>query len=90
MVGLLAPSSIGSVQLEGPEAVGDLLEVGPHGGDLVDHVLHADAAVTPQGGLDEVVGGDGGTLAVDLQEPTLVDQFAYGLEVGGSPSDVGL
>lgn len=66
VVGLLPPSAGGGVQLERPQEVGRVLEVGAHGQDLVDEVLHADDAVLAQLGLDQVVAGDRGALAVDL------------------------
>ena len=90
MVRLLPPSAGRSVQLERPQKVGRVLEVGSHGEDLVDEVLDADDAVSAQLGLDEVVGGDGRPLAVDLDESAFVDQLAHGLEVGRTPSDVRL
>lgn len=76
MIGLLAPSPRGSVQLKRPQEVGGVLEVGSHGEDLVDEILHADDAEASQIGLDQVVGGDGRALAVDLHEAALVDQLA--------------
>ena len=44
MVGLRSPSTIGVVELEGPEEVGGLLEVGADSGDLMDKVLNTDDA----------------------------------------------
>ena len=35
---------------------------------LMDQVLHADDAELAQGALNEVVGGDGGTVASDLRK----------------------
>merc|ERR550517_330367 len=55
----------------------------------MDEVLHADDAELAQGALHQVVGGDGGAVASDLDKPTLVDQLAHRLEVGSSPGDVG-
>merc|ERR1719337_112835 len=76
------------VQLERPQEVGGVLEVGANRQDLMDQVLHADDAEFTQGALNEVVGGDWGAVAVDLDEPTLVDQLANRFEVGHSPGDV--
>lgn len=76
MVGLLAPSSCGGVQFEGPQHVGNIFEAGTDGDEFVDHILDADDSVTSQSLFDEVVGGDGGPLSVNLKESTLVDQFA--------------
>ena len=42
MVGLLSPSSSGVVQLEWPEEVGSILELGTNSDDLVDQILNAD------------------------------------------------
>merc|ERR1719233_1643687 len=55
----------------------------------MDEILHADDAELAQGALHQVVGGDGGAVASDLDKPTLVDQLAHRLEVGSSPGDVG-
>ena len=90
VVGLLSPSASGSVQLEGPQKVGGVFEVGADGDDLVDEVLHADDAVLAERLLNEVVGGDGSALAIDLDESSFVDELADALHVGGSPCDVGL
>ena len=124
MVDLLPPAAGRSVQLERPQEVGGVLEVGSNGQNLrtetrsaqitnhrsllqsrywsekikplillskgciksfssdmqetpkvpvehdylVDEVLHADDAELAQGALNEVVGGDGGTVASDLRK----------------------
>ena len=67
MVGLLPPSTGGVVQLEGPQEVGGVLEVGSDGQDLVDQILHADDSHLAQLGLNNLVGGDGGAVAVNLR-----------------------
>ena len=54
-------------QLEGPQEVGCVAEVGANGHDLVDEVLDANDAVAPELLLDQVVGGNGSPLAVDLK-----------------------
>ena len=56
----------------------------------MDEVLHADDALLAELVLDEVVGGDGGPLAVNLDEAALVDQVADRLQVRRAPGDVGL
>ena len=76
-------------QLEGPQEVARLLEIGPHGEDLMDEILHAHDPVFPQIILDDLVVGEGDTLLVDLAVATLVDEFADGLEVGVTVGDVG-
>ena len=67
VVGLLPPAPGRVVELEGPQEVGGVLEVGADGEDLVDEVLHADDAHLAELGLDHLVGGDGGAVAVNLE-----------------------
>ncbi len=67
MDGLLPPSAGGRVELEGPEEVGGVLEVGPHREDLMDEILHADDVELAQALLDDVVGGDWGPVSVHLE-----------------------
>ena len=45
VVGLLSPSTGRGVQLEGPQEVAGVLEVGANSCDLVDQILHADDAI---------------------------------------------
>lgn len=77
-------------ELEGPEEVGGLLEVGANSEDLVDQILHADNAVLAKVLLDNGVVGKSDALLVDLTVTTLVDELTDGLEVGVTPSDEGL
>ena len=74
-------------QLEGPEEVGGLLEVGADSEDLVDEVLHADDAVLAEVLLDDGVVGQGDALLVDLSVTALVDELTDSLEVGVTPGD---
>merc|ERR1719360_233703 len=90
VVSLLPPSAGGVVQLEGPQEVGGVLEVGADSQNLVDQILHTDDAHLAELSLDDVVGGDGGTVTINLDKPTLVDEVTDGLEVGTSVGDVGL
>jgi hypothetical protein len=69
-------------QLERPEEVGSLLEGRADGDDFVDQVLDALNAVFAERLLNDLVGGNRDTLAVDLGETTLVNEFANGLQVG--------
>ena len=80
----------GRGQLEGPQEVGGLLEVGADGVDLVDEVLDADDAVLAKVLLDDVVVGDGQTLLVDLAVAALVDELTDGLVVGVTVGNEGL
>lgn len=73
---LALESTVGVRQLEGPQELVGVLEIGASSGDLVNQVLDRDDSVLAQVLLDEGVGGDGQTLAVDLGVSTLVDQVA--------------
>lgn len=77
-------------QLEGPEEVAGLLEVGADGVDLVDEVLHADDAMLAQFLLDDRVVGERDALLVDLAVATLVDELAHRFEVRVAVGDEGL
>jgi len=86
--GAEATSRVG--ELEGPEEVASLLEVGADGVDLVDQVFHADDAVGTEVLLDDGVVGEGNALLVDLSVSALVDELTDSLEVGVAVSDQGL
>ena len=83
-------ATVGVVELEWPEEVGSLLEVGAHGEDLVDQILHTDNAVLAKVVLDQLVVGQGDALLVDLAVTTLVDKLTDGLQVGVTICDVGV
>lgn len=83
-------TTVGVGELEGPQEVGGLLEVGADGVDLVDEILNADNAVLAEVLLDDLVVGEGETLAVDLAVTALVDKLTDGLEVGVTVGDVGV
>lgn len=85
-----AEATGGGGQLEGPEEVAGLLEVGADSVDLVDEVLNADNAELAEVLLDEVVVGDGEALLVDLSVAALVDELADSLQVGVPVCDEGL
>lgn len=85
-----AEATSGGRELEGPEEVGSLLEVGANSEDLVDEILHADNAVLAEGVLDDGVVGKSSALLVDLAVTTLVDELLDGLEVGVTVGDPGL
>lgn len=85
-----AETTVGRRELEGPEEVGDGLEVGADGVDLVDDVLNAGDAELAEVLLDHGVVGDGQTLLVDLSVTALVDELADGLQVGVSVGNEGL
>jgi len=81
-----ATSGVG--QLEGPQEVRGLLEVGANSVDLVDQILEADNAVLAERVLDDLVVGQSNTLLVDLAVSTLVDELADGLQVRITEGDV--
>ena len=85
----LPEPAIGITQLKRPQKVARLLEIGPHGHDLVHQILHADDAQFPQLLLDEGVVRQGDALFVDLAVPALVDQVAHGFRGGVAVGDVG-
>jgi hypothetical protein len=85
-----AETAGGVGQLEGPEEVVSLLEVGANGVDLVDQILHADNAELAEVLLDDLVVGEGSALLVDLSVTTLVQKLADGLQVGVSVGNVGV
>jgi hypothetical protein len=85
-----AETTGGRRELEGPQEVAGLLEVGADGVDLVDQVLDADNAVLAEVLLDDLVVGDGDALLVDLSVTALVDKLADGLKVGVTVGDEGL
>ncbi len=84
MVGLLGPSASGVVQLEGPQEVVDLLEVGSNSVQLVDDVLDADDAELAKSLLDDGVVSQADARAADLAVAALVDELADGLESRGT------
>ena len=87
---LLAEATVGGGQLEGPEEVGALLEVGSDGVDLVDQILDGEDIELAEDLLDLLVLHQRNALLVQLSESTLVDQLTDGLEVGVTVGDVGL
>ena len=83
-------ASGGVAELEGPEEVARLLEVGANGDNLVDQVLHADDAVLAEVVFDQLVVGESNALPVNLAISALVDELAHRLERGVSIGNPGL
>ena len=77
-----AEATSGVGELEGPEEVGGLLEVGAGGDDLVDEILNTEDVVLAEVLFDDLVVGEGDALLGDLAISTLVDQLADSFEVG--------
>jgi len=88
LAGTEAASGVG--ELEGPEEVGGLLEVGADSVDLVDEILNTDNAVLAEVLLNNGVVGKSNTLLVDLSVTTLVDKLLDRLQVGVTVGDPGL
>ena len=83
-------STVGVGELEGPEEVGSLLEVGADGVDLVDEIFNTDNAVLAKVLLNNGVVSKSNALLVDLSVTTLVDELLDALEVGVTVGDPGL
>jgi hypothetical protein len=81
-------STSGVGELEGPQEVGGLLEVGADAVDLVDEILNADNAVLAKVVLNNLVVRESNALAVDLSVTALVDELTDGLEVGVTVGNV--
>lgn len=91
MLELAGAEATGRVgELEGPEEVGGLLEVGTDGVDLVDEILNTHNAVLAEVLLNNGVVGKSNALLVDLSVTTLVDKLLDGLQVGVTVGDPGL
>ena len=71
-------------ELEWPQEVGSLLEVGANSEDLVDQILNADNAILAEAALNESIVGESNALLVNLSISTLVDELADCLQVGVS------
>jgi len=74
-------------ELEWPEEVGSLLEVGANSEDLVDQILHADNAILAEAGLDESIVCESNALLLNLSISTLVDELTDSLQVGVTIGD---
>jgi len=90
VVELLLEATLGGRELEGPEEVGGLLEVGAASVDLVDKILSTDDVLGAEVLLNNSVVLDGKTVLLDLGETALVDKLLHGLEGGLTVGDVGL
>jgi hypothetical protein len=75
------PASVRIGELERPQEVGSLLEVGANSVDLMDKIFHGEDVIFTEGGLDNSVVGKRDALLVNLSVATLVDKFSNGLQV---------
>jgi hypothetical protein len=89
-VALLLETAEGGGELEGPEEVVGLLEVGADGPDLVDKVLNAGDTILAENLIDASVVVEGNAGAVDLTVTTGVDKLAGGGAGGETVGDEGL
>jgi hypothetical protein len=76
---LVGESSSWGSELEGPDEVVGLLEVGSAGVDLVDQILNTDDSVLSEVLLDDCVVWKRNSLSVDVGEPSLVEKSLDGL-----------
>ena len=67
VVGLLSPSTSWVVELEWPQEVRGILEVGSNSQDLVDQVFNADDSKFTKRLLNDLVGSDWGSVSVNLK-----------------------
>lgn len=74
-------------ELHWPQEVGNSLEVRTNSEDFVNDVLDALDTVLAQTGLDDGVGTEWDSLAVDLAVATLVDEVADRLQTWVAISD---
>lgn len=87
---LLGEALLGRAELEGPEEVVGLLEVGTDGGDLVDEVLNGSNTVLSELTLNNGVVGQGDAGAANLTVASLVDELSNQALRGVAVSNVGL
>lgn len=87
---LLLPAAERVGELEGPEEVVGLLEVGADRPELVDQVLNAGDAELAKLVVDHRVVLDGDAGAVDLAVAAGVDQLADGVAAGETVGDQGV
>ena len=76
-------------QLERPQEVARLLEVGPHNHNFMHQILHTDDADFTQALLDDLIIGEGDSLLVDLSISALVNKVADGFYARVPIGDVG-
>lgn len=81
-------TTVGVGQLERPQEVAGLFEVGTNGEDLVNKIFHAYDSVLAKVLLDELIIGQRDTLLVDLPISTFVDELTDRLEVWVAVGDV--
>ena len=68
----------GRGELEWPEEVVSLLELGSESGDFMDKILNARDSVLSKDGLNDIVVSQGNSRAVNLAVASLVDELLDG------------
>ena len=76
------PAARGVGELEGPEEVRRLLEVGAGGEDLVDEIFDREDVVLAKCLLDDLIVRERDTLLIDFAVATLVDELTDRFQVG--------
>ena len=66
-------------ELEGPEEVAGLLEVGTNSVDFVDEILYGSDTELLEIALNDLIVGNGNALLVDLGVTTLIDELTDSL-----------
>ena len=89
-VSLLLEALKGGVELEGPQEVVGLLEVGTDGNDLVDEVLNAGDTRLAENAINDGVVIERNSGAVNLTEAAAVDELLDGGAGGVAVGDEGL
>lgn len=82
------PAASGIGELERPQEVRSLLEVGSSSDDLVNKIFNAEDVVFAESVLNHAVVSEGDALLVDLAVAALVDKLTHGLQVGFTMNEV--
>lgn len=88
-VSFFGKSSFGVGEFEGPHGVVNFFKVFTDGEKLVDDVFSADASLFAQSFFNEVVGGDGDSLGVHLEESSFVNKGFNGFSIGVTEGNEG-
>lgn len=87
---LSSKSTLRGRQLNRPQEVGNSLELGTNGENLVNNVLNALESLLSKSSLNNSVGTDGQSLARDFAETSLVDDVLDRLKTWVTVSNEGL
>lgn len=87
---LVAETALGGSELEGPEEVVGNLEVRSDSVDFVDQIFNTDDAILTKSLFNDLIGGNGDSLLIDLSVSSLVDHVGDGMSGGITESDIRL